>query len=104
MEFTDGNLTFSVQEGKTLEINRAIMKGFGGFVGLKETFLRRNKKESEVKFTFDSVNAEQIISILTGIDMKSEGNFLEKSHLLLCEKNWDYVGGFLKYVDREVDI
>ena len=62
------------------------MKGFGGFVGLKETFLRRNKKESEVKFTFDLVNAEQIISILTGIDMKIEGNFSEKSHLLLCEK------------------
>lgn len=107
LELADGNLSFEIRNGMHLVIDKLSAHGFNGRVGLTESLLSLDAEDSSLNLTFDEVDGQEIIQVLTGIPMEIIGKFRGEIPLAYSRNarnykgglHWNYTGGALEYVD-----
>jgi len=77
------------------------MSGFGGRLGLKESLISLEPMDSRVVLDFQQVCGQSLVDLFKDLDLKIDGNFSGQIPLAPDRENvWDFVGGFLKFVDE----
>jgi len=99
--FTEGNLSVDVMDGIICQIHKLSMSGFGGRLGLKESLISLEPMDSRVVLDFQQVCGQSLVDLFKDLDLKIDGNFSGQIPLAPDRENvWDFVGGFLKFVDE----
>ncbi|MDG1139542.1 MAG: YdbH domain-containing protein [Opitutales bacterium] len=100
-EFIDGNLSVSVEKGEVCQIHHLSMSGFDGRLGLGESIISLNQKESRIVLDFDQVCGQRLVDLFKDLDLQIDGNFSGQIPIAPDSANvWDFIGGFLKFVDE----
>ena len=100
-QFIDGNLSVSVEKGEVCQIHHLSMSGFDGRLGLGESIISLNQKESRIVLDFDQVCGQRLVDLFKDLDLQIDGNFSGQIPIAPDSANvWDFIGGFLKFVDE----
>ncbi len=98
LEFVDGNLTFTIEDGPLIRIKNLSCRGLGGTLGLRESTLSPNKGESLLQAFINQIEGQRIVELFDDLDLEIEGNFTGYIPLAPSKmsEQWDYMGGSLK--------
>ena len=100
-EFTDGNLSFSIEDGVTCLINKLSVSGLEGEIGLVDSSYSLLPDKSLLNFFFNEVHGQEIADLFKDLNLKVDGKFSGELPLVPTEnESWDFIGGFLRYSEQ----
>ena len=98
LEFTDGKLNFTIQEGPVIQIKNISFSGLGGTIGLSESTISPNDGETVIRIFLDQIKGQKIVELFDNLDLEIGGNFSGMIPLAPSKLSgkWDYMGGSLR--------